>query len=168
LPFIPQRHSIFPELKILTLLKATKLNQALPKRERYLGLASSTAEDQYVDKYRTFFSWANRRYGIADPFAQEITIPFIENQPKIRLPLGVAKLNKLFQTAALRTNPAEVWIPVLAFFTGGRLGELVYLQKRDVKQSDSRWISPPAGRAQRRQHCLCLTATILPQPLITI
>jgi integrase len=33
-----------------------------------------------------------------------------------------------------------VWIPVLAFFTGGRLGELAYLQKRDVKRSDGRWI----------------------------
>jgi integrase len=140
LPFIPQRHSVFPELRDMTLLNAIKYNRSLPEDGKYRGLAQSTGEDQYVDKYKTFFMWAARRYAITDPFSYAIPVPHFLRQEIIREPLSVQQLNRLFEVAAFRENPGEVWIPVLAFFTGARLGELVYLQKTDLEQRDGKWI----------------------------
>jgi integrase len=140
LPFLPQRHSIFPELRKMTLLDAIKYNKSLDEEYRYRCLAQTSGEDQYVDKYKTFFLWANRRYSITDPFSHTIPTPHFEIQSIIRKPLSVAQLNRLFEVAARRENPAEVWIPALAFFTGARLGELVYLQTKDLELRDGRWI----------------------------
>lgn len=140
LPFVPQRHSIFPELRKMALLDIIKYNKSLDEEDRYRGLAQTTGEDQYIDKYKTFFLWANRRYSITDPFSHAIPTPHFFVQSTVREPLSVKQLNRLFEVAAMRENPAEVWIPVLAFFTGARLGELVYLQKRDLESRDGKWV----------------------------
>jgi integrase len=140
LPFLPQRHSIFPELRAMTLLDAIIYNKALDEEDRYRCLAQTTGEDQYIDKYKTFFLWANRRYSITDPFSHAIPTPHFFVQSTVREPLNVEQLNRLFEVAAMRDNSAEVWIPVLAFFTGARLGELVYLQKQDLESRDGKWV----------------------------
>jgi integrase len=141
LPFVPRYHSTTPILRDKSVLACAKLNAALPKKKRYQALGESTAVDQYVDKYRTFFNWAARRYAITDPFVVDfVAVPYFENRPNVRLSLNAEKLNKLFAVSAERDQAAEVWIPVLAFFTGARLGELVYLQKKDVRLDDGRWV----------------------------
>jgi integrase len=76
--------------------------------------------------------------------ASGVRMPKVKMKEKARLPFSVADLNVIFQSPIFTHGErpraaggeAAHWLPLLALFTGARLGELGQLHPSDVKELD--------------------------------
>jgi integrase len=143
LRWMPKHHNVKPEWKCLTEYEALCRNReanGLHKGRRVEGLQRVTINNKYIAKIQTFFGWACGRYAFSNPFLQgKIETPKTETPSKPRTPLSVEKLNALLQVCATCDEPAEVWIPLISLVTGARLGELVFMQKKDLEPRNGIW-----------------------------
>jgi DNA-binding transcriptional regulator YiaG len=69
--------------------------------------------------------------------------------PEDRYPLSKDKLNKLFRECTRNAGskrPEDVWLPLLGYLTGARLGELVGLRTQDIELTDGVWTAELSSR----------------------
>lgn len=63
---------------------------------------------------------------------------------KIRVPFDEIDLGKLFNSDEYRlgkvNSPSKYWVPLMALFSGGTLGELVQLYISDIYEKDGVWV----------------------------
>jgi integrase len=102
------------------------------------------------DSTKAFFRWCKANDGLIDVNpAADVTMPSVKSPKgqKSRLPFTADELHQLF-SAPLFTGcksinrrgqagpniirDAKYWLPILGYYTGARLGELVQLKVRDV------------------------------------
>lgn len=107
----------------------------------------------HLQNVRTFLRWADREgYADTDPSAGlTVELPKKSKMEKSRRPLTVEELTTLFsapmftgcKSAKRRHEPGQVvvrdaqfWLPILGYYTGCRMGELVQLHLDDVHLDD--------------------------------
>ena len=104
---------------------------------------------------KTFFKWAKAEQGYIERNPAEDVRIAVQQKPKgtrSRRPFNAEELQRLFSsslfTGCLSVNrrfvpgkvvvkDARYWIPILGFYTGARLGELVQLHLQDVDTSSA-------------------------------
>jgi site-specific recombinase XerD len=119
------------------------------------GISAKTVKDSDLAALKTVFGWAvgNRKLG-SNP-AAGLTIKL--GKPKKLRGKGLTEEEtKALLSAALaippnatsRTAQAKRWVPVLAIYSGARVGEVAQLRRQDVRQEREHWLielTPEAG-----------------------
>ncbi len=141
LRFLPERHTVDPRWKGKTLVAALQENRSRAPGSRARSLSFTTIKIGYVGKIKTCIRWLCANYRVQYPFDYGHTlIPKDARSSTIRFSLDSSHLNKLFAACtkdADEKRPEDVWIPLLAYFTGARLGELVGLQPQNIRQREN-------------------------------
>lgn len=112
---------------------------------------SRTTAENLFNPCKAFFAWARGSEGlIADDPAERVRFPPIKKAKArtVRRPFKPDELRQLFsspvftgmKSARRRFSPGDVvvkdacyWVPILGFYTGARLGELIQLHLSDVE-----------------------------------
>jgi integrase len=103
-------------------------------RSPYPTLSQTTIVRQYFMPIKAAFAWMCKKHKILSPFAGEkLKAPRGARLAEPRRPLTVPEFVAVLSEAAQRPRPDERWLPLLGYATGCRLGELVYLQGRDLR-----------------------------------
>ncbi|NTG47617.1 hypothetical protein G6M04_09540 [Agrobacterium rhizogenes] len=130
---VPSNYSKLPELRGKTRQEAADYNSGLSPEERLDTLAGKSIEDNYLSPLRMFFRDMAAQYQFRSPLADSnIRIPKDAKESVDRIPFEVEDLNAWFAHAAKQSRPDHKWLPLLGTITGARVGELVYLQGKDV------------------------------------
>lgn len=130
---VPSNYSKLPELRGKTRQEAADYNGALDPRERLDTLAGKSIEDNYLSPLRMFFRDMAAQYQFRSPLTDVIIrIPKDAKESVDRIPFEVEDLNAWFVHAAKLSRPDHKWLPLLGTITGARVGELIYLQGKDV------------------------------------
>lgn len=141
LRFLPERHTVHPLWKGKTLVAALEENRSRSPGSRARSLSFTTIKIGYIGKIKTCIRWLCANYRVQYPFDYGHTlIPKDARSPTIRLSLDSSHLNELFTACtkdADAKRPENVWLPLLAYLTGARLGELVGLQPHNIKQYEN-------------------------------
>jgi integrase len=94
----------------------------------------------YVGKVKTCIRWRCAHNRVRYPFEYGHTLlPKDARSPLIRFSLDSAQLNKLFKECAEdadQKRPEDARLPLLAYLTGARSGELAGLQPHNIKQRE--------------------------------
>ncbi|MBB5576967.1 MULTISPECIES: site-specific integrase [Rhizobium] len=130
---VPSNYSKLPELKGKTRQEAADYNNSLSPEDRLDTLAGKSIEDNYLSPLRMFFRDMAAQYQFRSPLTDVIIrIPKDAKESVDRVPFEVEDLNAWFAHAATLSRPDHKWLPLLGTITGARVGELVYLQGKDV------------------------------------
>lgn len=130
---VPSNYSKLPELRGKTRQEAADYNAKLHPEKRLDTLAGKSIEDNYLSPLRMFFRDMAAQYNFRSPLTDVIIrIPRDAKESIDRQPFEVDELNKLFVYSAKRSRADEKWLPLLGAITGARVGELVYLQGKDL------------------------------------
>ncbi|MGR4928232.1 tyrosine-type recombinase/integrase [Bradyrhizobium sp. CAR08] len=150
LQYLPKRHTIDPDWRGKTLDAAIAENKEIPLKDREDSLSYGTARVGYIGKVKTAIRWLCARHKVRYPFDyKHVHIPKGMPPPEDRYPLSRAQLNALFQECtrdAGSKRPEDVWLPLLGYLTGARLGELVGLRTQDIKLIDGVWTGRLSSR----------------------
>jgi integrase len=111
----------------------------------------------YMIHQKAFFKWAHKQgYIDIDPMAA-IELPEKRRTARgeVRRPFTKAELGDLFASAVftgrknekrtlwekgdIKLKDGNFWVPLVALFTGMRMGEILYLLPKDIKQDDEVW-----------------------------
>lgn len=137
---LPKRHTIDPEWRGKTLKQALDENKSRSSAERAETISYRTVKINYVGKIKTAIRWLSAKYKVKYPFEYDrVLIPKDLPTSTIRRGLDVERLNRLFRecvTDVHRKRPEDVWLPLLGYLTGARLGELVSLQPHNIRCED--------------------------------
>ncbi|MBR0860108.1 tyrosine-type recombinase/integrase [Bradyrhizobium liaoningense] len=149
LQHLPERHTVDPVWKKMTLVQAIEENaERGPNRAETISF--TTVKVGYIGKVKTAIRWLCATYHVRYPFEYGHTlIPKDLPTPVIRFGLDTDQLNKLFAYCAAEADerrPEDVWLPLLAFLTGARLGELVAIQPHNVRQRHGVYVVDLTGR----------------------
>ncbi len=127
----------------MTREQAADHNSALPESHRFPTLTGKAIEANYLSPLRMFFKSMAAEYDFRSPLADmSPTIPNTARESVTRVPFTVEELNIWFKAAARETRPDLKWLPLLATLTGARVGELIYLQGKDIYQiNDTLWVA---------------------------
>jgi site-specific recombinase XerD len=120
------------------------------------GISAKTVKDSDLAGIKTVFGWAVSNRKLASNPAAGLTIKL--GKPKKLRGKGLteeeatalisAALNVQRQGESERTFWAKRWVPVLAAYSGARVGEVAQLRKQDVRQEGGHWLielTPEAG-----------------------
>jgi integrase len=130
---------------------------------------SATTVENLFNPCRAFFRWAKGQQGyISVNPAEDVRLPRVKKAKgvKSRRPFTAEELRTIFsapvftgmKTAKRRFEPGSVvikdahfWIPILGYYTGARLGELVQLHLADVRLDDPvpHFVITEEGSAER-------------------
>ena len=122
----------------LPLVEAGTLNARLP--EPYKTLSEQSIVRGYITPLKGAIEWICRQQDVTSPFALVKTkAPKSAPAKEDREPLSLPQLTALFKMAGGKVRPDDRWLPLLGYLTGARMGELVYLQAKDIKRLDQRW-----------------------------
>lgn len=135
LAMVPSNYSNMKELNGKTQKEAAEYNQNLLEGKRLKTLSSKTIETNYLSPLYVFFKDIAAQHKFRSPLVDvNIKLPNFTKGTTIRKPLTVDELNKWFKVSAKAKKADMKWLPLLATFTGARVGELVVLQGKDVYQ----------------------------------
>ncbi|TWB45496.1 site-specific integrase [Nitrospirillum pindoramense] len=141
---IPANYSKMAHLKGMSLKELV----ALPPGEKTLSLKTV---DKYFGMQRTFFHWCVAEDYLQKVPGEKLTLPAPPPASEARYPYSPEQLNKIFSSPVYtgskslgrRSTPGSLivrdgryWIPLVALFTGARLGEIVQLLVSDIKERD--------------------------------
>lgn len=138
----PARARVLPEYRGLSarqiIAKAKK-----KAHERGPGLGLRTVE-KHLDRLRTFFNWAVQRREMShNPLAGLRLQSTAAKYAPTRRGFRVEELAALFDPARrsdkCADDPHYFWIPMVALFTGARLGEIAQLTLTDLDQVAGVW-----------------------------
>jgi integrase/DNA-binding XRE family transcriptional regulator len=148
LQYLPERHTVDPEWKGMTLVQAIDVNEKRSKRAETISF--TTVKVGYIGKIKTAIRWLCANYRVRYPFEYGHTlIPKALPPPDARRVLDNDRLNKLFAYCAANADekrPEDVWLPLLAYLTGARLGELVSIQPHNIEQHHGVYVVDLTGR----------------------
>ncbi len=132
---VPQNHNKISEIREMTREEAADYNDRLPSKSRLPTLTEKTIDTNYLSPLRTFFKDMAAEYEFRSPLSDvEIRISAAAAESIERQPFGTPELNRWFKHAAKETRADMKWLPLLGSVTGARIGELIYLQGKDVYQ----------------------------------
>jgi len=143
----PARARVMPEYKKLSARQIVERG----RKQDVAGLNVRTIE-KHLDRLRVFFNWAVQRREIdRNPIAGLRLQTTAEKYETTRRGYKAHELRMLFDTErrALHcaADPMFFWLPLLALFTGARVGELAQLSVSDLDQVAGVWgvhIAPEA------------------------
>ncbi len=124
--------------------------------KRGLPRLSLRTANKYMEMLKTFFTWVcDHRYMAENPVGR-ISLPYKRSQSLgARQSYQVEQLNQLFssslytghKSASRRHLPGTLvvrdgryWVPLIALFSGMRVGEIVQLQLKDVRLVEQWWV----------------------------
>ena len=132
---VPQNHNKISEIREMNREEAADYNDRLSSKNRLPTLTEKTIDTNYLSPLRTFFKDIAAEHEFRSPLADvEIRISAAAAESIERQPFGAPELNLWFKQAALETRADMKWLPLLGSITGARIGELIYLQGKDVYQ----------------------------------
>lgn len=131
------------KLSGMTREEAANYNDSLQKEHRFPTLTGKAIEANYLSPLRMFFKSMAAEYDFRSPLADmSPTIPNSARESVERVPFTVDELNIWFRAAAQETRPDLKWLPLLATLTGARVGELIFLQGKDLYPvNDTLWVA---------------------------
>lgn len=150
LQHLPERHTVDPAWRGMTLVQAIEENEKRSRPNRAETISFTTVKVGYVGKVKTAIRWLCANYQAPYPFDYGHTlIPKELPTPLIRFGLDTGQLNRLFAHCASEADerrPEDVWLPLLAFLTGARLGELVAIQPHNIRKRYGVYVVDLTGR----------------------
>lgn len=140
---VPADYTKDPRLRDMTRQEAADFNDRLPLSLRHETLAGKAIDTNYFSPLRMFFRYAAAQYDFRSPLAEiNVTIPAGAKKSIERSPFTVDELNRWFAATAKEKRADMKWLPLLATLTGARVGELIYLQGKDIYQlHDGLWVA---------------------------
>lgn len=140
---VPADYSKDPRIRNMSRQEAAEYNDRLPPARRYETLAGKAIDTNYFSPLRMFFQAMAAEHEFRSPLADiRITIPADAKESIERSPFTVEELNLWFVAAAKERRADLKWLPLLATLTGARVGELVFLQGKDVYQvGNDLWVA---------------------------
>lgn len=129
---VPENWSKRKETKDLGFEGAAAYNESLPESRRAETLAGSGIEANYLSPLRGIFGYLSAEYKFLNPRSVPVVISADAKESVEREPFTVEQLNVWFAVAARESRPDLKWLPLLGTVTGARVGELIFLQGRDI------------------------------------
>ncbi|CAN7610667.1 site-specific integrase [Rhizobium leguminosarum] len=130
---VPQNQMKVPTIRNMSHQDAADYNDSLPSRKRLPTLSEKTIDSNYLSPLRIIFREEAANHQFRSPLADaDVRISGAAKSSVERLPFDVSELNKWFAHSAKEARADSKWLPLLATITGARIGELVYLQGKDV------------------------------------
>lgn len=152
LQYLPKRHTVDPDWRGMSLKEAIAANKKISEEDREESLSYGTARVGYIGKIKTAVRWLCAKHKVRYPFDyRHVHIPKDMPPPEDRYPLSKEQLNALFRECTRDANlkrPDDVWLPLLGYLTGARLGELVGLRTQDIKLTDGVWTGRLSSRIE--------------------
>lgn len=143
---VPQNHMKLPAIREKSRQEAADYNDALPIKKRFPTLSEKTIDNNYLSPLRIFFREMAAEHQFRSPLADaDVRISGAATASVERVPFEVSELNQWFAHCAGEVRADGKWLPLLATITGARIGELVYLQGKDVclmqaEDDSSHWV----------------------------
>lgn len=137
----PARARLLPEYRGLSARQIVAKARKTPGRSGGLGVRTV---EKHLDRLRTFFNWAlQRREMTHNPLTGLRLQTTAEKYTHTRRGFRPEELAALFDPVRRATmcadDPHYYWLPVMALFTGARLGELAQLRVNDLDQVGGVW-----------------------------
>ncbi len=129
---VPENWSKREETKNLTLAESAEYNESLPENRRSSTLTRTSIEANYISPLRGIFRYLSAQHKFFNPLSAPVSISSKATESVTREPFSVEQLNIWFAAAAREVRPDLKWLPLLGTVTGARVGELVFLQGKDV------------------------------------
>lgn len=129
---VPENWSKRRETKAGTLAQAADYHDALPERRRVSTLTAASIESNYLSPLRGIFAYLSAEYKFLNPLSAPVAISSTATGSVTREPFTVNQLNVWFAAAARERRPDLKWLPLLGTVTGARVGELIFLQSKDI------------------------------------
>jgi integrase len=140
--------------------KDYRLAQINPRTGKPISL--KTVKDSDLAALKAVFGWAVRNHKVNTNAATGITLK-VGKQLRLRPKWFTDDEAKAILSAALAYQPgqdhpktaaAKRWVPWIMAYSGARVGEIVQLRKRDVRNENGLWIitiTPEAGTVKDKQ-----------------
>lgn len=132
---VPKNRTKYPVFRGLTLEAMGQKNDALPEEKRIRRLSQTTIKE-HVAQIKLIWEKASAGIGgVRDIRSFNVTMPAAATAAVDREGLPVASLNRwIAEIATDKTmrKPHKAWLPLVAYLTGMRLSEIVYLQSSDI------------------------------------
>ena len=107
---------------------------------------SSQSYNEYVNIITSYITWAvNDGLDINNNLSEILNNSKYNNNDSIKtLPFNKDDLNKIFNEEKYLTGSfkraSDYWVPLIALFTGARLGEICQLHLSDIRQEEGTWV----------------------------
>ncbi|KQZ50472.1 hypothetical protein ASD54_09565 [Rhizobium sp. Root149] len=135
---LPESHRKRATVRDLSLLEAADYNDSLPRKSRLATLTEKTIDTNYLSPLRTFFREMAADHSFRYPLADaDVKISANASASVERQPFDVDELNQWFAHSACEIRADMKWLPPLAAISGARIGELIFLQGKDVSLMDA-------------------------------
>lgn len=137
---VPANYVKEPRTRNMTRQEAADYNDGLPPARRFETLSGKAIETNYFSPLRMFFRAMAADHDFRSPLSDiSVTIPIDAKESVERSPFTVEELNIWFRAAAKETRADLKWLPLLGTLTGARVGELIFLQGKDIYQVSNGW-----------------------------
>lgn len=126
---VPANLSVRPEFKGKTHQQAADYNdkRKVPSKK----MTATTIETNYFSPLKIFFRQMAAHHDFTSPLA-DAKVLISGRESTERRPLKVEELNRWFKHAAAQVRADMRWLPLLGAITGARIGELIFLQGKDI------------------------------------
>jgi integrase len=132
---VPTNRSKHPAFKGLSLNRIVEKNERLPEDKRVRRLSATTVKE-HVGQMKDI--WAKATAGVpgaSDMRSYNVIMPASAARAIDREGLPTAAINTWFAEAVrpeTMKKPHKAWLPLVAYLTGMRLSEIIYLQSSDI------------------------------------
>lgn len=157
---VPANYVKEPKTRNMTRQEAADYNDNLPPARRFETLTEKAINTNYFSPLRMFFRTMAAEHDFRSPLSDiGVTIPIDAKESVERSPFTVEELNIWFRATANEKRADLKWLPLLGTLTGARVGELIFLQGKDVYQVGNGWwvadlttsLDIPDGSKKKRQ-----------------
>lgn len=129
---------------LFSLEEFLELRKKLSEREGLDGKPISKARLEIINKrIKTFFNWCIERDYMTVNFASKVKIRKSARRTSENMrPFESDDIRLIFSQKQFaepkKKSPQHFWVPIIAYYTGMRLGEIVQLEKRDIIHNEER------------------------------